>query len=239
MDKQSHIIKFNLNDYEMNNLEYNDAIKLDKRAFIEYYISLLKKKHLILFAFIPINDYNLNSIKISLFWLSFSSYYATNGLFFDDKTMHIVYKDEKEYNIIIQISIILYSSLISSTLNILLRVLALSEKNILSIKKEKKIKNFLQKSKEVRKSLNIKFIIYFILGHIIVFFFWFFISCFCVIYINTSIILLKDTLISFGISMLYPFGLNLFPAIFRIQALRAKKRNKEYLYLFSKYLALV
>ena len=147
INKQSHTINFDLNDYEMNDLKYVDAIKLDKRTFIDYYISLLKKKHLILFAFVPINDYNLNSIKISLFWLSFSSYYAINGLFFDDKTMHSIYKDEKEYNIIIQISIIIYSSIISSTLNILFRLLALSEKNILSIKEEEELKNVFLKSK--------------------------------------------------------------------------------------------
>ena len=236
-NREDHL--FNLNDYEMNNLKYNDAIILDKRTFINYYYSLLKKKHLILFSFMPINDYNLISIKISLFWLSFSSYYAINGLFFDDNTMHEIYKDDKEYNIINQISIILYSSIISSTLNIFFRQLALSEKNILSIKAEKQLKDALQKSKKVRKCLNIRFIIYFIFGNIVLFIFWFFISCFCVIYINTSIILLEDTLISFAISMIYPLGLNLLPAIFRIHALKAINKNKECLYIFSKYLSLV
>ena len=167
----------------MNNLDYINAIKFDKRTFINYYVSLLKRRHLILFSFFPINDYNLSSIKISFFWLSFSTYFTINGFFFDDSTMHQIYKDENKYNFISQISIILYSSLISSTISILFKLLALTEDNLFSIKVEKQ-KNVLKKSKKVRKFLNIKLIIYFILGHIFLFFYWFFISCFCVIYIN-------------------------------------------------------
>ena len=34
-----------LNDYELNSLSYEEAIKYDKRTFIQYYISLLRTKH--------------------------------------------------------------------------------------------------------------------------------------------------------------------------------------------------
>ena len=158
--------------------------------------------------------------------------------FFDDSTMHKIYKDENKYNFISQLSIILYSSLISSTISVLFKQLALSEKNILLIKADNS-KNILKKTKVIRKCLFIKLIIYFILGHIFLFFYWFFISCFCVIYINTAIVLIKDTLISFAISMLYPFGINLLPAIFRIISLREQNGDKECLYKFSTYLALI
>ena len=48
-----------LTDGELNRLEYNKAIMMDKRTYCQYYLSLLKKKHLILFSFIPTNDYNI------------------------------------------------------------------------------------------------------------------------------------------------------------------------------------
>ena len=60
----------NLNDEEINTLEYELAIIYDKRTYLQYYWSLLKKKQLILFTFIPTNDYNLFSLKLSLFLLS-------------------------------------------------------------------------------------------------------------------------------------------------------------------------
>ena len=70
-------------------------------------------------------------------------------------------------------------------------------------------------------------------------FFWYFISCFCVVYKNTQIILIKDTLLSFGLSMIYPFGLNLIPGIFRIPALKSRNKDKKCLYKLSGIIALI
>ena len=75
--KSSEIINnSNLNDEELNTLEYEQAIIYDKRNYFEYYWSLLKKKQLILFTFVPSNDYNLLSLKLSLFLISFSLYFT-------------------------------------------------------------------------------------------------------------------------------------------------------------------
>ena len=126
--------KIILNDLEMNMLDYKKALKIDKRTYFQYYFSLLKKKHLILFAFYPNNDYNLMALKISLFLLAFSLYFTMNCFFFSDKTMHEIYEDNSSFNILIQIPIIIYSSCTTSVINAILRQLSLSENNILSIK---------------------------------------------------------------------------------------------------------
>ena len=229
----------NLNDQELNMLEYEKAIKVDKRNYFQYYWSLLKKKQILLFTFLPAKDYNLITLKICLFLTSFCLYLTINGFFFNDDTMHKIFEDNGAYNIIFQIPQILYSSIISSIINILLKHLSLSENSILSIKKEENIIKIKAISKEIKKCLTIKFIIFFILNYLLLFFFWYFISCFCAVYINTQIILIKDTWISFGLSMLYPFGLNLLPGLFRIPALRAKKKDKKLLYKISNIVAFI
>ena len=228
-----------LNDYEINGLDYQKALKLDKRTYFQYYLSLIKKKQLIIFTFLPTNDYNLLSLKISLFIVSFSLYLTINGFFFNDKTMHKIYKDSGAFNIIYQIPQILYSSIVSSVTNMILKNLSLSEKNILIIKKEKDMNIIIKKGKDVLRCIKIKFIIYFSFSFLLMLFFWYFISCFCSVYKNTQTILFKDTLISFALSMLYPFGINLIPGIFRIQALRDEKKDKKCLYNFSQYVALI
>ncbi len=227
----------NLNDQEMNSLEYEKAIMYDKRTYCQYYWSLLKKKQLILFTFLPAKDYNLVSIKIALFIASFSLYFTINGFFFSDDTMHKVYEDKGSYNILYQIPQILYSSVISSLINIILKQLSLSEKNLLQLKGDKTITNINEKSKSVESCLRIKFLLFFIISFILMLFFWYFISTFCAVYTNTQSILIKDTLISFMTSMLYPFGLNLLPGMFRMPALRAK--NKKCLYTISSLIALI
>jgi len=138
---------YKLNDQEMNSLEYSIAIKFDKRTYFQYYFSLLKQKQLILFAFYPNNDYNLMTLKISLFLLSFSLYFTINGFFFSDDTIHKIYENESSFDILNQISIIIYSSLISSVLNMILKQLSISEHSILSIAQTKEYKNGFKKSK--------------------------------------------------------------------------------------------
>ena len=126
-----------INDQQMNDLEYEIALIIDKRTYFQYYFSLLKKKHLILIAFYPNNDYNLRSIKILLLILSFSLYFTVNGFFFSDETMNKINEDHGKYDFLYQIPQILYSTIISAVINIILKWLSLSEKQILDIKKEK------------------------------------------------------------------------------------------------------
>ena len=228
-----------LNDLEMNSLDYQEALTLDKRTYFQYYCSLLKTKHLVIFTFFLYNDYNLVFIKISLFLLSFSLYFTVNGFFFTDETMHKINEDKGTFNIIFQIPQILYSTVISAVINLILKRLSLSDSHILSIKQEKNIKKAKILGDKILTCLKIKFIVFFIISFLFSFFFWYFISCFCAVYKNTQNILIKNTLLSFGLSMVYPFGLNLLPGIFRIPALRAPKKNKRCLYKFSLLVAMI
>ena len=77
----------------------------------------------------------------------------------------------------------------------------------------------------------IKLIIFFILIFIFLILFWYYLICFCGVYKNTQIHVIKDTLISFGLSLMYPFILNLLPGLFRIPSL--KKKNRECLFKVS------
>ena len=229
----------NLNVQELNSLEYKTAIIYDKRTYFQYYWSLLKKKQLILFTILPAKDYNLFSLKFALFLISFSLYFTINGFFFSDNTMHKIYVDNGAYNIIYQIPQIFFSSVISTVINMILKLLSLSENDILAIKQEKNLNSAANKSKKIKLCIIIKFFIFFILSFLLLLFFWYFISCFCAVYTNTQIILIKDTLISFALSMVYPFGLNLLPGFFRIPALRGEKKNHNCLYKISLYVAMI
>ena len=239
--KKSKENKYNskLNDEELNNLDYESAILLDKRTYFQYYLSLIKKKQLLLFTFLPAEDYNLIIIKILLLILSFSLYLTVNTFFFSDETMNKINQEKGAFDLFYQLPQIIYSTLICAAINLILKNLSLTEKQILIIKQEKTYKNAEKKSKKIKTCLRIKLAIFFLIGFLLMTFFWYFVSCFCAVYKNTQKHLIKDTLLSFGLSMLYPFGLNFLPGIFRIPALRAKNGNMKYLYQLSLYVALI
>ena len=121
----------------------------------------------------------------------------------------------------------------------IIKYLSLSEKNVIEMNLNKTIKNKKKKLKILLKYLVIKFTFFFIISFIFLGFFWYYISCFCAIYRNTQIYLLKDTLISYGLSLIYPIFIYLVPGIFRLPALKDKNKKKECLYNFSKMLQFI
>ena len=226
-----------LNDYELNSLSYNDAIKYDNRTYWEYYLSLIKTKQLIVFTFYTYSDYNSRIIKISLFFFSFALFYIINALFFNDSTMHQIYEDQGVFNFLFQIPQILYSTIISIIIKTILSMLSLSEKNIIEIKNQKTLELANEKMKEKKKRLLIKFILFFVISFLLLILFWYYISCFCAVYKNTQIYLIKDTSISFATSLIYPFVINLIPGLLRIYCI--KEKNKSCLYRISKIIQLI
>ena len=212
------------NDYELNTFSYKDVSIKDKRTFFQLLISLIKTKHLIIFTFYQKNDYNSQIMKICLFFFSFALYYIINALFFNDETMHKIYEDEGIFNFIYFIPQIIYSTIISSIINILIKELSLSEKNIVKLKQEKDYEKLNKLVPKTIKYLIAKFILFFFFSFLFLAFFWYYISCFGAVYKNTQIILLKDTLISFAISLIYPLIFYLLIALIRYPTLNKKEK---------------
>ena len=224
-------------DEEINELSYDLAKQYDKRNFCQYYISLIKTKHILIFALFNNNDYNSKIIKINLFFIVFTIDYIVNALFYNDDTMHKIYQSKGKFDFEYQLPIIVYSNLISMILNLPLNYLSLTNDAIINFKQNKSIINeMVKRAKYLENKLTFKFVLYFVIGFLFLSFFWYYISMFCVIYRNTQIHLLKDTLFSFSLSLIFPFGYYFLPGFFRIPALSNQKNKRKCLYNFSKFL---
>jgi len=230
--------KFYYIDAELNDLEYKVAIKVDKRTYCQYYLSLLKEKNLFLFSFITNNDYNSKIIKIYLFFYTFLIDYTVSAMFYTDSTMHEIYVSEGTFNFIYQIPQMIYSSLITIVLNLIITTLGLCQSNILKIK-YCNINIIAQKEKEVLKCIKYKIINFFIITYIFLILFWIYLGCFCAVYKNTQIHLLIEVSSSFVTSLITPLFFNLLPGIFRIPSLKKIKKNRYILYKISQILQII
>ena len=224
-------------DEELNKMDYENALIYDQREYCQYYLSLLKKKHLIILVFISNDDYNVFLLKFSLFILSLALFFALNTLFFRDSTMRHIFTDEGRYNFFYQIPKVLYSTLISSIMTYILKLLSLSQNDLIEIKKESDRNKARKMADNSKKCLSIKLYIFFLIGICLMLFFWYYTTSFAAVYQNTQLHLIKDTLTSFGISMIYPFVINIIPGLFRIPSLKAKNKDRKCLYRTSKILA--
>ena len=224
---------FEYKDFELNVLDYKKALQFDKRTFIQYYISLIKYNHLLIFSFYNNKDYNSRIIKMFLFFFFFSAYFTVNALFFSDNTMNKIYDDGGAFNFIYHIPQIIYSSIISGIISVVIKQLSFSQNIILELKNENIEEDLDKKEKYIFRILLIKFISFFIVTFILLMAFWYYITCFCGVYKNTQIILIKDTVISFSMSLVYPFIKYLIPGIFRIPSLKSENESEGYLYKLS------
>ncbi len=215
-----------LDDFELNNLEYVEAIELDKRPFSQVYWAILMREHIILFTFFSCNDYNLFYIKITRFVFLLCTDMAMNAFFFSDDSMHKVYINYGKYDFIQQIPQILYSSIISHVIEIILCYFSLTDKHIYEIK------GFANKLKDketvlkILRCIKLKLFGFFMFTFLLFLFYWYFISAFCAVYQNTQGIFIKDSLSSFATSLVDPFCIYVFTAFLRVIALKdvSKKR---------------
>ena len=229
-------IKLSYNDYELNTFDYTQAILYDKRSCCNYYFSLIKRKIPLIFYFCPADDYNSRIIKLCIFSLSFSIYYAINFVFFDDKIMHKIYEMGGKYDIIYFLPKIAIAFSASYYITVIIQFIFLSERNISNVRCQITLSIAYRISDKEKKNMIIKYIIFFIAGILFLFFFWMLLSSFGAVYPNTQIFIFKNTLISFSLSMFYPFLFNIFPSLFRSCALNSKQKNIECIYNFSKLL---
>ena len=147
--------------------------------------------------------------------------------------MHKIYKDRGEYNFIYQLPQIIYSFLISFAITKLLSYFILSENNIAKIT-ETKNEETIDKINNLFKKSICKLSIFFIFILLLNLLFWYYLSSFCGVYKNTQSALIKDTIISFIISLfIYPYIFCLVLSIMRYCSLRSETKYRKYLYNFS------
>ena len=217
--------KQNLDNLEIKSLDNEEISKKDKKSFLEIYWSILRMKHIILFTFFVRNDYNIVYIKFERFIFSIVTYFALNVFFFADETMHKVFLDYGKFNFLQQIPQIIYSTIVSQLIDIIVCYLGLTEKKYNEIKKSKQNSEY--KIISMIKCIKIKITFFFIFTFLMYIFFWYTITCFCSIYENTQIIFIKDSFSSFALGLVYPFFLYLALALFKfITSNKASKKEK-------------
>ena len=160
------------------------------------------------------------------------SNFVFSAMFYSETTMNKIYIEDGAFDLTYQLPKMIYSLIISSLLKMLLNYLGLYENSLIAIKKSIKYK---KGYKNLVLCLKIKLISFFIINYIIISGFWMYLGCFCAVYPNTQVHLVKEVTSSFSISFLTPFFINLIPGIFRIHSLD-KKAKKICLYKFSKIL---
>ena len=194
-----------LDDYELNHLDYDNAIVLDKRDFCKLYWSIIKRDELLLFTFVTWDDYNLFYVKIEKFLFVILTLMAMNGFLFSDKSIHKLFLNGVKYDFGQQILQIILSVIITHVFEILLCFLSLTDRYIYKIKSLSKSDSKGDNLFNYFKKMRIGLIIFLVLIFIFSIIYWYFISAFCAVYENTQGIYIIDCIISLLFFLVDPF----------------------------------
>jgi hypothetical protein len=200
-DKEKNNEKFD--NYEYNQMSYEDASELDKRSCLRTYWSVILREHYVIFTFISRNDFNLFYVKIERFFILICTEMTMNGMFFVHETMYK--KKTGDTSFAQRIPQIIFSILITHAMEIILCYLGMTDVHYYQIKALPKKEENDQRVFDILKCVRRKLIGFFIFTFLVFLFHWYFISAFCAVYQNTQKIYLRDSAISIAISLIDPF----------------------------------
>jgi len=194
-----------MDNYELNNLEYDKACEYDKRSFCRTYIGALFREELVLFTFFSCHDYNLLYVKIARFLILACTNMTMTALFFFHKTMYKKQDVEENWSFVQKLPQLLFVLISNHLIEVYLCYLSMTDASIYEIKGLSKKPNNGKKIIDIIDCMKAKLIAFFISTFILFLAFWYFISAFCAVYKNTQEIFIRDSSISFVTSLLDPF----------------------------------
>ena len=212
-------------DDEINELPFDDFLQYDKRSFCSYYLSVLMISHIILNVFFRHKDFNLFTVKLGLLFMTFPINLTFNIFFFTNKSIKLSYvKNMDDISTFWEnIANTVYASILSNTLLIILKLICLTHNSVRELKK-RDLKYAQKESGCLLLCIKIRISIYYVLSFAFLIVFGFYVLCFCSVFENTQVDLVKSTFTSWLISILYPFILCFFTSIINSGARKWKSR---------------
>ena len=225
--KKSKVIPeiYAINNEEKNDLAFEDLEENDKRNLCQYYGSLLISGHVIvnLFNFV---DYNLLSIKIGLLLMLFPINLTFNIFFFTSKNIKSTYiRDLNDLSIVVNNLLHSFlSSIFSSIILISLKFLCLTHNTIKSLRSISDVEEAKKKTTWMFRCIKLRLLIYYLLCYVFIIIFGYYIACFCAVFENTQLDLIKSMFTSWALSLFYPFIIYFINSIIRMLAIKLKSK---------------
>ena len=211
-------------NFELNNMDYNDASEYDKRNCLVTYWSVLKREHYVIFTFCSRNDKNLFYIKIERFFILVCTEMTMNGMFFVHETMYK--KQTGGITFAQKIPQFIFSLIVSHIIEVILCYLGMTDVNYYQIKELPQIQKNDERVFDILECMKKKLTAFFVFTFLVFLFHWYFISAFCAVYQNTQVIYLRDSAISILTSLIDPFIIYGFTCILRAISLTKCCRKK-------------
>ena len=216
---------------DLDDLEYDDAIKLDKREFGTYFTEKLLEKQKIMDTFYNKENLRPMSIKIILLLLVIDLYLVVNALFFNEEYLSELYNSDEEETFFSyfprSISRFFYATLVGYVVGIIMDCIFIEESKIRRIFLREK-EDPLQLRYEISvnaKGIKNRYTVFIFLCIFISIISWYYISCFNNTYPGVKNEWIKSSITMIIIMQILSFLNILLQAILRSLSFRYKSEK--------------
>ena len=140
-----------------------------------------------------------------------------NLFFFTNKNIQVNYVRELDDISMFwsNIANTVYSSILANALLIILKFICLTHNSVRTLRKMRDVQQAKEKSICILRCIKIRILIYYLLSFAFLVIFGFYVLCFCAVFENTQIELIKATFTSWLMSLIYPFIICFFTSLIR------------------------
>ena len=233
MPENNDIININIDEYmktDPDDMDYDEAIKEDKRTFCQYFYNKIKTEQIILSTFLKYEVLKPMPLKIVLLLLDIDLYLIINALFFNENFISDLLNSVSDTigsfidRLFYRIVIITITGVI---INYVVKFFFTEEGKTRRIFKREKNNIIILKYEIVQliKNIHLKFNIFIVLSSIIMIFSLYYIFCFNNVYPCIKEEWLKSSLIIISIMQILPIFLAFLDASIRFISFRCKSER--------------
>ena len=228
-------LKTDLDDYD-----YDDAIKFDKRTFFEFFIERLSEKQITMNTFYYKENLRPKSIKIILLLLNIDLYFVINGFFYNEEFLTALFNSNVEETFFSYISRsfsnFVYATLVGVIIGIIIDCIFIEESKVKRVFLREK-ENPVQLRYEISiitTEIKKRYRIFILLCFFIAIISWYYVSCFNNVYPGIKIEWIKSSITIIIIMQILSILIVLLEAIVRDLSFHYQS---EKLYKFKQFLS--
>ena len=233
-DKLKEVYDIDMDEYlktDVEDMEFEDALKVDTRSFCEYFYDRFKEQQIIMDTFFNDESLKPKTIKIIILLLNIILYFVINGLFYSEDYVSDLFNSDEEETFFSffprSISRFLYTTLVGVVIGIIVDFVAFDEKKVKRLFKREK-KNPAQiryevamMTKDIKRNYLILIIICFVIDLISLYY----VNCFNNVYPNLCGEWIKSSICIIIIFQLLTVLIALFLAVIRAIAFKLKSER--------------
>ena len=216
---------------DVEDMEFDDALKYDQRTFGEYFWEKFKENQIIMDTFFNPEELKPMTIKIIILFLNIILYFVINGLFYNEEYVSDLFNSDEEDGFFSffprSISRFVYTTIVGVIIGIIVDFVSVDEKKVkrLFLREKKNTLQIRYEMGQITKDIKRNYLILMIICLVIDLIALYYVNCFNNVYPNLTVEWIKSSICIIIIMQVLTILEGLAIAVIRLIAFKCKSER--------------